>query len=253
MKILLVAEKDSTRESLLHHLRPRGFDLIHYRHPIKAMDNIDEIEPEVVFFSAEDFPRHWKPFIKLFRETLSKERSTFVLLKGDIFSFEEAAKAKHLEVSGIIRENLADRKEYSRLEELLSRYSSLKEVRSELRYIPVDYDNIEFILTHPQSRGIVTGTLFDLSATGAAFNPDNPELTESIPIGTTIQHCSLKINETYLTFASKIVRNSDTIGLKFVALEDQQIAAISGFIDKKAERELQNVLHADSNENQASI
>ena len=246
MKILLVAEKDSTRQSLLHHLRPRGFDLIHYRNPIKAMDNIDEIEPEVVFFSAEDFPRHWKPFIKLLRESLSKERSTFLLLKGDVFPFDEAAKAKHLEVNGIFRENLDDRKEYSRVEELLSRYGSLKEVRSEQRYIPVEHDNIEFIVTHPQTYSIVTGSLFDLSPKGAAFDPDDSSLTESIPIGTIISLCSLKLGSQYMSFSSKVMRNSQRLGLQFLDLVDDQVSAIASFIDKKAERELQSAIESDS-------
>ena len=145
MKILLVAYKDATRESLLRHLKPRGLDLIHYRNPIKAMDNIDEIEPDFVFFSAEDFPRHWKPFIQLMRESFTREQTFFVLLKGEQFSFDEAAKAKHLQVNGIIREDLEDRKEFRRLEELLVKYSRLVQNREGIRYIPEDHDKREFV------------------------------------------------------------------------------------------------------------
>jgi len=31
------------------------------------MDNISEIQPELVLFSAEDYPRHWKIFLKVLR------------------------------------------------------------------------------------------------------------------------------------------------------------------------------------------
>jgi hypothetical protein len=248
MKILLVAEKDSTRESLLHHLKPRGFDLIHYRHPIKAMDNIDEIEPEVVFFSAEDFPRHWKPFITLLHETMPKERTTFVLLKGDVFSFDEAAKAKHLEVSGIIRENLQDRKEYSRLEELLSHYKTLTEIRTEPRYIPEESDNVEFIFTHPQSSAVVTGALFDLSPGGAAFAPDDTNLVVNIPVGTVLRRCSLKIEDTFISLRSEVVRNAERLGLQFLDLVEDEKAIISSYIEKRAERELKSALKAEATE-----
>ncbi|MBN1686376.1 MAG: PilZ domain-containing protein [Spirochaetales bacterium] len=246
MKVLLVAEKDSTKESLLLHLVPRGFDLIHYRNPIKAMDNIDEIAPDAVFFSAEDFPRHWKPFLKLLRVSFTKENTTFVLLKGDLFPFEEAAKAKHLDVTGIIRENLEDRKEYSRLEELLSRYTSLKEVRSVGRYIPGRSDQIEFVFTHPDNRSIITGSIFDLSPTGAAFEPDDPDKTKGLAVGTEIHRCSLRIEDEYFTLTSKIIRNDGRLAVQFLDIGEKTSTAISDFIERKAERELKSVLREET-------
>jgi hypothetical protein len=245
MKILLVAEKDSTRESLLLHLTPRGFDLIHYRNPIKAMDNIDEIEPDVVFFSAEDFPRHWKPFLKLLRVSFNKERTTFVLLKGDLFPFEEAAKAKHLEVTGIIRENLEDRKEYSRLEELLSHYTSLKEIRSQNRYIPETSDKVEFIFTHPDDNSIITGAIFDLSPTGTAFEPDEPDKTKKIAMGTVIPRCSLKIETEYLSVSSKVIRNDGRLAFQFMEIDEDITRIITDFIERRAERELSSALQSE--------
>ncbi len=250
MKILLVAEKDSTKESLLHHLAPRGFDLIHYRNPIKAMDNIDEIAPDLVFFSAEDFPRHWKPFLKLLRTSFSQERATFVLLKGEMFTFEEAAKAKHLEVTGIIRENLEDRKEYSRLEELLMRYTSLLESRSLGRYIPETTDQIEFIFTHPQNHAVITGMIFDLSTNGAAFEPDEPEKTKTLSEDTAISRCSLRVEKEYFSFPSKVMRNEGTrLAFQFINPGEKASAAISSYIEKKPERELQSVLHGQEQKN----
>ena len=172
MKLLLVAEKDETRLALATHLRPQGFEIVHYRHPIKAMDNIDEIEAEVVLFSAEDFPRHWKPFVALLRETRTKEETAFVLLTGDSFEFDEAAKAKHLEVTAMVSEESGNRDELRKLEDLVSRYSSLIDGRTELRYIPAHTDRIEFVITHPKSYQLITGSLFDISPSSAAFVPD---------------------------------------------------------------------------------
>ena len=111
------------------------------------------------------------------------------MLKGDLFPFEEAAKAKHLEVTGIINEKLEDRKEYSRLEELLAHYTSLKEVRSENRYIPENSDQIEFVFNHPEDNAIITGSIFDLSPTGAAFEPDELDKTKNIAVGAEISRC----------------------------------------------------------------
>ena len=63
MKILLVSERDELRDHIRRNFMPRGAEIIQYYNPIKAMDNLDEVDPEVVLFSAQDFPRHWKPFL----------------------------------------------------------------------------------------------------------------------------------------------------------------------------------------------
>ena len=210
------------------------------------MDNIDEIEPDVVFFSSEDFPRHWKPFLKLLRASFEKDTTTFVLLKGDLFPFEEAAKAKHLEVTGIIHENLEDRKEYSRLEELLSHYTSLKEVRSESRYIPEISDDVEFVFTHPDDHSVITGSIFDLSPTGAAFEPDEPDKTKKMLIGMEIERCSLKIESEYFSFASKVIRNDGRLAFQFLDIDENVTNTITNFIDRKSERELNTALQRES-------
>ncbi|MAG13171.1 MAG: pilus assembly protein PilZ [Spirochaetales bacterium] len=245
MKILLVADKDSTRETLLKHLKPRGLDLIHYRNPIKAMDNIDEIEPDLVFFSAEDFPRHWKPFIQLMRESFTSEQTFFVLLKGEVFSFDEAAKAQHLEVNGIIKEDLEDRKEFRRLEELLVKYSRLEETRDGLRYIPEDHDKLEFVFSHPETFALITGAIFDLSETGIAFDPDDAVITQDIQTDAIIQHATLKIEDDQLACSCIVVRNDGRLVLHFVDLAETQQDTIVSFIERKPERELKSALRAD--------
>lgn len=242
MKTLLIADKESTKNLFTLHLKPLGFDFIHYQNPIKAMDNVDEIEPDVVLFSAEDFPRHWKPFLKLLRATRTKEQTIFIILKGDRFSFDEAAKASHLGVNGIISEKF-DQKEKNRLEVLFTRYSIIKDNRTDHRYIPEPYDNVEFIITHPGNYAIVTGSILDLSLEGIRFKPDNPTLTQDLGKGTILSACSLKVEDVIFTIKSKVVRQSDVLALQFLSFDEDVRDVILTFIDKKAERELYNLLH----------
>ncbi len=242
MKILLVAEKDSTHDILSSHLRPRGFDFIHYRNPIKAMDNIEEIEPDIVVFSGEDFPRHWKPFLAFLRSVYEPEHTSFVLLTGESFPFEEASKANHLGVNGIVREEIDNRNELQKLEELVTRYSSMKEERGDVRYIPDSYDDLEFLITHPTNYRIITGMLFDLSPGGAAFVPDDPKISADIPSGTTIRNCSLKLDDEYLSVQCRVVRNSERMALRFIDPPEELQSKIIDYIDKRAERELKMLL-----------
>ena len=103
---MLIVHKDETSQILEQNLHPMGFEFIIYRNPLKAMDNIEEVKPDIVIFSAADFPRHWKPFLNLLRKDRKKDECVMVLLVGDFFPFEEAAKAVYLQANGVIGEDL---------------------------------------------------------------------------------------------------------------------------------------------------
>lgn len=238
MKLLLVASDEELKRKLAFHLRPIGVELIHYSNPIKAMDNLEEIEPEVVVFSSSDFPRHWKPFLKLLRKDKARTESIFILLRGDDFSVTEAAKAVHLEVNGIIQESDGPDRVFARLEEILNRYSLVKDGRRSKRILPSEYDDLEFILTHPASYQVVTGELTDISLTGARFMPEEPELTADIDRGTEIPTCSLQIGEKVISVKCRVVRNNVYLGLQFLAMGDKGLGLLKGYLDRRVERAL---------------
>ena len=48
MKILLVSERDELHEFIKRNFIPRGAEIIQYYNPIKAMDNLDEVDPEIL-------------------------------------------------------------------------------------------------------------------------------------------------------------------------------------------------------------
>ncbi|MFP4562772.1 MAG: PilZ domain-containing protein [Spirochaetia bacterium] len=241
MKIMLVVENPETVEVLETHLHPRGFEFIKYMNPIKAMDNIDEAEPDIVLFSAEDFPRHWKPFINLLREEKPKEETVFILLVGEDFPFEEAAKAVHLQVNGILNEDFRDTRKMMHLEGLLSRYKMIKDNRREPRYMPFSYDEIEFIFTHPVNMKLITGVVFDISPTGINFTPDSLHLVNDLEPGDEIPHCSLRIGDEILGVTGKVVRNARNLVLEFPGISTEVSGIISEYIADRAERELRQL------------
>lgn len=240
MKILLIAEKAITKKILTVHLKPLGFEFIAYINPIKAMDNIEEVDPDIVLFSAEDFPRHWKPFLKLLRENRTKEDTVFILLVGPVFPFEEAAKAVHLSVNGIIGEDLQDGRKMQNLEGLLNRYKMLKDKRDNLRYIPDIYDELEFIFTHPESMKLITGAIDNVSITGISFTPDNPQITESIEIGAEIPFCSLRIEDHIISLNCKVIRNDKLIAFQFLDIAEDDRVTLQEYIESYSQRELQH-------------
>ncbi len=72
MKALLVVEDDAIADAVRYYLQPLGLDVIRYRDPLKALDNLDEINPDAVIMSARDFPRHWKTIVVNLRATRPK-------------------------------------------------------------------------------------------------------------------------------------------------------------------------------------
>ena len=236
MKSLLVIENPETTDRIVRHLRPLGFDFIHYTNPVKALDNIEEISPDLVIFNAEDFPRHWKPYIRLLREVRGKEESVFILLRGESFPSEEGAKATALGVNGIVRSTLEEDEDISKLEDIFSRYGIYDEGRSDRRISGNYAHQVEFICTHPGSLAIVTGDITDLSLGGLRLNPDNPQMTADIPEGVRIDDCSLSIEEEIFTVSVKVIRNNRILAFQYIDLQDEARDALIRYLDKTPER-----------------
>ncbi len=219
MKSIIVIEDQDTTDRISTHLSPLGFDFIHYMNPVKALDNIDEIGPDLVIFSAEDFPRHWKPFIRLLRAKKSKEEAVFILLTGNNFSTEEASKASVLEVNGMINTTLQD-EDIQHLQDIFARYNVLSETRKDRRYPGNWAEDVDFAFTHPRSYALITGEITDISLGGLNFLPDMPQATADIMEGEELHSCSLSMNERIFSIDVKVIRNNRQIAVQFFELDE---------------------------------
>ncbi|MDZ7793247.1 MAG: PilZ domain-containing protein [Spirochaetia bacterium] len=236
MKTVLVIEDQDTSERIIQHLTPLGFDFIHYLNPVKALDNIDEINPDLVLFSAEDFPRHWKPFIRLLRGKQNKEESVFILLTGDNFSTEEASKASVLEVNGMVDSQLKD-EAIQHLQDIFARYNFLSEPRSDKRYPGAWTEGLDFAFTHPRSYALITGAITDISLGGLNFNPDMPQATADIMEGEEIKGCSLSIGDKTFQIDIKIIRNSRQMAIHFIEIESACHTALMEYLNETRYRQ----------------
>lgn len=97
MPLLLV----STQEHHIQYCQSLGIqesNIIHYTHPVKALDNLTEIKPDIAIFSANDFPRHWKPFLILLRSV--RPDAPFLLLLDAALHNSERKKAEIMHIDG---------------------------------------------------------------------------------------------------------------------------------------------------------
>ena len=238
MKVLLVSERQDLRGQLDRHFNPLGLEVIQYWNPIKAMDNIDEIGPDVVLFSAGDFPRHWKPFLTFLRNHRTRYTTVFVLLRPKDFAFEEASKAQHLGVNGLADDSLADRDDINHLRDLIVRYKEIRDQRHSKRYVPHPEDRIEFIFSHPRTLQFVTGRIEDISASGLRFVPHRSQITGEIEAGANLRHCSLRLGDSILNLACEVIRNDGSLSLRFHDRDSDVQESVEWYLGEHPKREL---------------
>jgi hypothetical protein len=238
MKLMLVSESDTLKPFLERTFTFQQADVIHYDNPIKAMDNLGEIQPAVVLFSAADFPRHWKPFIIYLRNTFGRHETIFILLISDLFEPEEAHKAEYLEVNAVLDEDLTSKTTVERIRGIITRYHQNIDIRRSLRYIPSAQDHIRLVFTNPNTFSICSGTVIDISSGGLRFRPDDSTALEMLDDHTIITMASLRIGERIVPVTLKTIRITEAIAFEYVDLAVEVEERITHYLSDLADQEL---------------
>ncbi len=232
MKLLLILASDKNYEMISTYVKPLGFELIWYKHVLKAMDNIDEIDPTGIIISASDFPRHWKVLVQFVRNERPKETTPIIILRGEKFLLEETSKAFYLGVSGIVSENLKEPMEIDRLQSILSRYVPVEEKRKAERYKLEQDIHMDFMFSHPGNGRIITGKIKDISKTGLSFQPDNEELLNDVPLSAELPNCSLRLGQEIISPVCRLVKSGEIISLEFAAFSDLDQEILNDYLER---------------------
>ena len=237
MKLLLILGSDDSYDIIAQYVRPLGFELIRYRHVLKAMDNVDEINPTAIVISARDFPRHWKILLRLVRGERAKENCPVIVLKGDSFSTGECSQALFLGASGLIDESLDNLSELSRLQNILSRYLPVNERRKYKRFYVENWQRLGFLLANPANRVIITGELKTISAGGVSFLPVFASLAQNMPLDIELRECSLRAGDALLSPVCRLVRAGRMISLEFVSFPGDEKQTLEQYLEELPLRE----------------
>jgi hypothetical protein len=237
MKLLLILGSDDSYDIIAQYVRPLGFELIRYRHVLKAMDNVDEINPTAIVISARDFPRHWKVLIQFIRSERSRESCPIIVLKGNSFPIEECSKAFFLGASGLIDESLHNLSELDRLQKILGRYVPINERRKYNRLYVEDWQRFDFLFVNPANRFIISGALKTISAGGISFLPIFPSLLQDTPLDTELTECSLRSGDIILAPVCRMVRSGRMISLEFVSFPESEKQTLEQYLEELPLRE----------------
>lgn len=236
MKILLIADDDTLKKKISEHFKPKGYSIIHYKNPLKGMNNFIEIEPEFVLFSSTDFPRHWKIANYFLKQDIPSIHPVFILMVDSEFPMEEVCKGVYLGVDAIISDDYEGDDYLHHLDHLFNRfYSSQVEITTPL-LLETPEGRIDFMFMNPQNFQLATGKLTELSVYGAGFKPDKPETVFPLVNGTILEGCSLRTDEGIITIKAEIINNSGIMDLRFVSFSDNGKEQLENYIRNKEGR-----------------
>ncbi|MBN2442442.1 MAG: hypothetical protein JXJ04_13895 [Spirochaetales bacterium] len=223
MKIIFISYDLYLKEIFEFHFKPLGFEITHHKDPVQVIADLHHTDVDVIIYYERDYPRHWKPMLKVLRDSKSKREVVFILITHKNFPFEEAAKAIHLMSNAIITDNIYNNRVIFRLEEILRRYfPSLPDSRRSNRYPVEESDKISFLFTHPDQLILITGRVLDISVEGLRFYPKAPQRTQNLKQGRTIPNCSLLLGEQLIAVYCEVIQNSQFIGFRFTYFQETQ-------------------------------
>lgn len=162
MKALLIADDEDVITKIQNALRDGGFDVITYRWMLKALDNIEEIAPEVIVVSASSYPRHWKTLVQFVKSEITGFVPKIVLCTERAISDDDVEKSRVLGVDGIFSSVEPD---------------GLKELAE---ILAGNNKSLSLIFTNPKNGAFVTGIVAKCERNVISFVPDTPSLVSSL-------------------------------------------------------------------------
>ena len=227
MKLLLVLGSDDNYDTISQSIHSLGFELIRYRHVLKAMDNIDEIDPEAIVISAREFPRHWKILVQFVRNERSKEACPIIILKGESFSAEETSKAFFMGVNGVISDTLEREEEIYRLKNILGNHAP----EQEQQFFVEPWHRIGLLVAGISDRSFVLGDVKTISSNGLSFFPEHPTVKTAQP-GKELNECSLRAGDAILSPVCRITGAEKNISLEFVSFPGDEQGALDRYLEE---------------------
>ena len=207
MKAIIICDDEELIGKVDSALASLSYDTIIYRWLLKALDNIEEIRPDIVVVSASDYPRHWKTLTQFIKSGIAGKIPDVILYAPKSFSETEKMKAQKLGIKGIFDSCDEDGMSFFRSivnsptgalspdpekadKERSAEAASISETLSAEGLSDSKIGTAVF--THPKTGAFVTGTIRSLSDGSAEFTADIPSLAAEIASGDKIEELSMR-------------------------------------------------------------
>lgn len=202
MKALIISDKQEIIDTVKYFLSEKNYDIIIYRWLLKALDNIEEIQPDLIILSSSEYPRHWKTLASFVQSGIGGNAVRLFLYEPEPLNEDDKNKAEKLGIEGFLDSLSSDQ-----LEKLVQGYSIAEAVNrpAALKY--------ELILTDPCTGKFVFGNALsyensdEFSCTLAAEN--------NLKINQYVKYVSIFDSENVKAFSAQIIEiNKSDIKIK---------------------------------------
>jgi DNA-binding response OmpR family regulator len=229
MKLLLVLGSDTHYETICENIQALGFDAIRYRHVLKAMDNIDEIDPAAIIISARDFPRHWKVLLQFVRAERSKESCPIIILRNGNFSAEDTSKAFFLGANGVLADTLDNPEDIKQLKTILS--CPAHEGQKNRCFTVEPWNRIGLLIANFPGE-LISTDVKTISAQGLSFSPLNPLPARPFKVNKELSECSLRAGEAILSPTCRVSGAGKIISLEFVSFPEGEQCIFDRYLEE---------------------
>lgn len=234
MKALIISDANDIINEFTEYYKSQNYDVIVYRWLMKALDNIEEIDPDLIFVNATEYPRHWK-ILSQYVKGIDKNPK-IVLFSSLPLSNEDREKAECLQIDSIVNstedlaevctitdickdseenlpetENIIEQEhteiveihEEEKIEETVEQ-PTLPETKTETKVC-------KFLFSNPVNLVLITGKVESFNDSKLIFLPDNPEDTKNLVEKTIIKKCTLKIDDKIHIVDVEILKNDSNL------------------------------------------
>lgn len=104
MKALIITEDVQVSKPLNDFFKKNGIDTIIYKWLLKALDNIEEIQPDLIIINSVEYPRLWKTLVQYVKSGIGGENVRVYLYEQNSLSEEDKKKYDELKLDGCISE-----------------------------------------------------------------------------------------------------------------------------------------------------
>jgi len=231
MKLLLVLGSDDNYDTISENIKSLGFEMVRYRHVLKAMDNIDEIDPAAIMISARDFPRHWKILVQFVRNERSKEICPIIILKGGRFSAEEMSKVFFLGANGVASDTLEAQEDIDCLRNILGRSPPAPQEQKR-RFFVEPWHRVGLLMGDLSDSSFIIGDVKIISAGGLSFSTEQPLPPKAVTLNRELKECSLRVGDAILSPVCRITGEEKDIPLEFVSFPDDERRVLDSYLEE---------------------
>lgn len=181
MKALIIADNDNLIDLCGSVLKNAGCEIIIYRWLLKALDNIEEIAPDIIAIDAGSYPRHWK-IVAQYTASTEVGCRLFLFSEKQISS-SEMRKADFLGIEKIFCLDSEDTEE---------NFAECFKQEKNRKNPPTPSESEETECIFALENGIITGRVLKFTGDKLFFLPDFKSKIPENVIGTKITNLAIK-------------------------------------------------------------